>query len=128
MKAQTLFVETITVSGAATYLSTPVNTVVMDVVSYAVRAGAGPVTATAPAWLYSNDYQPAPPGDTSPDQLTDLTKWDTYTFSSPPPVLSGAGQKFGVSVVFYEYRWARLQFVVTSGSGSILIAYSGKTA
>lgn len=79
-------------------------------VGYALRT-----TGTAAGtWRvqYSNDYIEGTDDPTADD------KWDEYTLTTNPPDAAGSAQKFGVILDDYEYRWVRIKFTRSSGSGT----------
>jgi len=74
----------------------------------------------------SNDIVPVDPSNTNPvgpDPAGNVVNWVTYTGSST--AVSGSGN-FLWNVLEAGYRWVRVSYTATSGSGSCTITFSGK--
>ena len=52
------------------------------------------------------------------DDPTSDAKWDEYSLPANPPDAAGAAQTFAVVVDDYEFRWIRIKFTRTGGSGT----------
>lgn len=94
---------------AATFRTAALNVSAGDRIGYAIR------TTTADgigSWSvqYSNDFVPGV------DDPTLDTKWDDYPLPAPPPDSASADQKFGISLVDYEYTFVRIKFTRTAGT------------
>jgi len=99
------------VSLGATVRTTALNVLLAERIGYQIRTSG---TAVGD-WTvqYSNDYDPAV------DDPTVDTKWDTYTLTSTIPSAAGVAQTFGVVLDDYEYKYVRIKFTRTSGTGSL---------
>lgn len=57
------------------------------------------------------------------DQAANVVNWSDYTLSIQP--VSGAGD-FAWNLNFLGFKWVRLKYIPTSGSGSLSVAFNGK--
>jgi hypothetical protein len=100
---------------AATFRTNALDVSAIDRIGYAIRTGgAGTLVGT---WTvqYSNDYVP------NVDAQSSDAKWDTYTLTTSPPAASGAPQTFGIILDDYEYKYVRIKFTYTSGTGDVSV-------
>lgn len=74
----------------------------------------------------SNDILPPAPSTSNPvgpDPAANVRNWSDYTNSTT--AVSGSGN-FTWNMVYVGYRWVRLVYTATSGTGSVSAAFSGK--
>ena len=73
----------------------------------------------------SDDDVPVNPASTSgnADPAANVVNWSTYTGSSE--TVSGPGN-FLWNMVFVGFRWVRLSYTASSGTGSLSATFSGK--
>ena len=110
--------ETMTIGGTVRSVARLVSD--FSDIGYAVRT-----TGTASGtWAvqYSNDYLPGV------DDPTSDAKWDTYTSSSytTPPAAAGSAQTFGVELNFFSYKYVRIKFTGSGGTGPALLLFTAK--
>ncbi len=108
--------EQITIGG--TVRSTAYRVDTLTVIGYAVRT-----TGTASGtWSiqYSNDYSPGV------DDPTSDAKWGTYTLGTSPPAASGSPQTFPIPIDFYEFKYIRIKFTGSGGTGVATIVLQAK--
>lgn len=74
----------------------------------------------------SNDivpYAPVPGNPVGPDPAANVTNWTTITCSVTPITAAG---NFLWNIPNAGYRWVRLHYTATSGTGSLSATFSGK--
>lgn len=98
---------------AATFRTQALDVSTAERIGYALRT-TGTLAGT---WRvqYSNDFIPGV------DDPTADTKWDEYTLTTNPPDAAGAAQTFGIVLDDYEYKFVRIKFTRTGGTGTVEI-------
>jgi hypothetical protein len=96
---------------AATFRTKALNVATATWIGYAIRT-TGTLAGT---WRvqYSNDFIDGV------DDATSDAKWDEYTLTSNPPDAAGAAQTFGVVLDDYEYKYVRIKFTRSGGTGDV---------
>lgn len=96
---------------AATFRTKAMEVSTAERIGYAIRTS-GTLAGT---WRvqYSNDFVDGV------DDPTSDTKWDEYTLTTTPPDAAGVAQKFGIVLDDYEYRWVRIIFTRSGGTGDV---------
>jgi hypothetical protein len=98
-----------------------------SIIAYAVRATGAP-TGTLIV-QYSNDFIPGFQAGNFPagDNPASDAKWDTFPITVTPPAFAGAPLTFPIqcsspSTPFYPFKFVRLKYTFTSGSGNLFYA------
>ncbi len=75
----------------------------------------------------SND-NPSPPlsGPAGTDPAAKVVNWTTYSGSASSTSATSGSSNFMWNVVYPGYRWVRVVYTATSGSGALTCQYFGK--